>query len=211
MRRAALVALVVCGAIASPAAAHEGNPNFESLVTAVDGQPGLTAEILNGDDRLLLVNETGRTVVVEGYDGEPYARLRADGTVEVNRRSPARYLNSDRFGQTDVPDFADPQAEPVWAEVGRGGRYEFHDHRIHWMTQADPPQVKDKSERTRVQDWVVPLDTGAVRGTLWWRGDGGGAPVAMFAGLAAFALLAAGFVVLVRRRRSRAGAGSEAW
>jgi hypothetical protein len=208
--------LMLCGALAAPAAAHEGNPNFESLVTGVTGVPGLKAEVLNGDDRLLLINEGRQTIVVEGYDEEPYARLRADGVVEVNDRSPARYLNDDRFGQVDVPDGADPEAEPEWRAVGRGGRFEFHDHRIHWMTKTDPPQVEDRSQRQKVNDWTVPVrvsgaGAGAVRGTLWWRGDGGGAPVAMFAGLAAFALLSVLLVVVVRRRRSRVPAGREAW
>jgi hypothetical protein len=210
MRRTALLTLILCGALCAPAPAHEGNPNYESLVNAVRGVPGLTAEVLNGDDRLLLVNEGPRTVVVEGYDDEPYARLRADGVVEVNRRSPATYLNDDRFGQVDVPATADPQAPPRWRTVGRGGRFEFHDHRIHWMAGSVPPQVRDdRSERQKVNDWTVPIraegsGAGAVTGTLWWQGSGGGAPVAMFVALGVFALLGVALVVVVRRRRAAA-------
>jgi hypothetical protein len=219
MRRPALVlALALCGALAAPALAHEGNPDFESLVTAVEGAPGVKAEILNGDDRLLVVNEGSSTVVVEGYDSEPYARLRPDGTVEVNRRSEATYLNEDRFGDVPLPAAVDNRAAPRWKVVGRNGRFEFHDHRMHWMSKTDPPQVRsDRSARQRVFDWTVPLrvgerGSGAIRGTLWWRGDGGGAPVAMFAGLGAFALVALGFVLVVRRRRSSsAGSEAEAW
>jgi hypothetical protein len=226
MRRVALLMLIVSGVLAAPALAHEGNADFESLVTSAGGVPGLRAEVLNGDDRLLLVNDGSRTVVVRGYDDEPYARLRPDGTVEVNRRSEATYLNDERFGDVRVPAIADNAAEPDWRVVSRTGRFEFHDHRIHWMAQGDPPKVTDKSERQKVFDWSVPLRVegggpAAVRGTLWWRGEGGGAPVGMFAGLAAFALLGLLMVVVVRRRRraaaarpaSEAGApeGREAW
>lgn len=214
LRRLALatVALTVSvsAAGAAPALAHEGNPNFESIVTSVDGIPGLKAEILNGDDRLLFVYRGTEPLVIEGYKGEPYARIDADGTVSVNTRSEATYLNDDRFGQVDVPAVADVKAEPEWKPVGKGGRFEFHDHRMHWMSQGDPPLKADKAERQKVFDWSVPVkvegaaSAGAVRGTLWWRGEGGGAPVAMFAGLGVFVLLAVVFVVVVRWRR---GAG----
>jgi hypothetical protein len=221
MRRTALVTLAITAALVPIAGAHGGNADFESLVTSVEGVPGLRAEVLNGDDRLLVVNRGGRTVTVRGYDEEPYARLRPDGTVQVNRRSEATYLNDDRFGQVDVPDFVDNNAPPQWRTVGRTGRFEFHDHRIHWMTRNDPPQVRDKGRRRKVLDWSVPVEAegrsaGAVRGTLWWRGSGGGAPVAMFAGLGAFALLGTALVVVVRRRRTSAAAdgrerAGEAW
>ena len=212
MRRAALSAIALLAALAAPASApaHQGDPNFESIVTAVEGAPGVKASILGGDDRVLIVNTGAETVTVAGYDGEPYARVRADGTVEVNRRSPATYLNDDRYGEVQVPAEASKDAEPRWEVVGRNGRFEFHDHRMHWMSRTRPPQVRDESERTRIFDWTVPLRVGertaAIRGTLWWRGTGeGGAPVAAFVGLGVFALLGAVAVVVVRRRRRAAG------
>jgi MYXO-CTERM domain-containing protein len=78
------------------------------------------------------------------------------------------------------------------------------------MSSVPPKQVTDKSKRTKVFDWKVPLQVGgtatAVDGTLFWQPTGGGgAPVGAYAGLAAIALLGLGTVALVRRRR-RAGA-----
>jgi len=87
------------------------------------------------------------------------------------------------------------------------------------MSTIAPQQVKDKSKRTKVFDWKVPLQVGgtdgAVNGTLFWAGTGGGAPIGAYAGLAAIALLGLGAVVLVRRRRSElqpvGTAEAEAW
>lgn len=225
MRRAALALLVLFAVLATPAAAHEGNADFESLVTADTGVPGLRAQVLNGDDRLLLINEGEQTITVLGYDEEPYARLSPDGTVEVNRRSEATYLNEERLGNAPVPPEADNDAEPRWQVVNRRGRFEFHDHRIHWMAEGDPPSVRaDRGERQKVFDWSVPLRSGqttaAVRGTLWWRGAGGGPPAAAYPLLAVLVLGSLVAVVLVRRRRRRGAAegpvesttaGKEAW
>ena len=71
-------------------------------------------------------------------DAKPYAQLLADGTVEVNTNSEAYYLNEDRLGETAVPK--DLPAEPEWKQVSKSGRFEWHDHRAHWMGKGDPPQ-----------------------------------------------------------------------
>jgi hypothetical protein len=214
---AALLAL----ALAPAASAHQGNPNYRSVIDAVSPKvSGVSLEVLNLDDRLELRNTSGRTVVVEGYNGEPYARLLADGTVQVNRRSPAFYLNDDRFAQVKVPATAKPSATPQWQLVDKAGRFEWHDHRIHWMSEVPPKQATDKSERTKVFDWKVPVrvgaERGAVTGTLFWQPTaGGGAPVAAIAGFGVIVVLGAAAVVVVRRRRAAAerapGAEVEAW
>ena len=111
--------------------------------------------MLNLDDRIQLRAEPGHEVVVLGYEDEPYLRFGADGTVDVNERSPAYYLNQDRFGEVEVPPDADPAAEPRWAEVAAAGTYDWHDHRIHYMAEGTPPQVTDESVETKVFDWAV--------------------------------------------------------
>jgi hypothetical protein len=215
----ALLALLVVPAVAL---AHEGNPNYLSQVDAITpATPGVTVEVLNRDDRLLLHNTSGKDVVIEGYDGEPYARVRADGTVEVNTRSEAYYINEDRFANVEVPDGIDGKGPPEWKEVGRTGRFEWHDHRAHWMGKTTPPQVTDTSVRTKVFDWKVPLEIdgtrGSIGGTLFWTPlPGGGPPVVAILGAAALliACCIAVFVVRYRRRtgdEERATREAEAW
>jgi LPXTG-motif cell wall-anchored protein len=218
-RRIALTAAlcaVAAGIPATPALAHAGNPNYESLVNGVTPAiPGFTVDVLNGDDRLEVQNAGRTTITIGGYDKEPYVRMSPGGKVEVNVRSPAYYLNQDRTDDTRVPASADSRAAPQWRVVSRNGRYEFHDHRIHWMARSIPQQVKDKAKRTRVVDWHVPVRTaagasGAINGSLFWRGSGPGAPTGAFLALGAIVLLGGGAVILVRRRRAADGAGPTA-
>jgi hypothetical protein len=83
-------ALVPLALAAAPAAAHEGNPSYRSVVRAiVPPTEGLSAQVLDHDDALLLVNRSGETVVVLAPGGVPYARLLADGTVQLNEHAPA--------------------------------------------------------------------------------------------------------------------------
>ena len=198
-------------AVAAPAIAHEGNPNYSSEVSAIaPALPGLEARVLNHDDRIELVWTGAGTLVVEGYRGEPYLRFGPDGRVEVNRRSPAAYLNEDRFAQVEVPGRADHHAEPEWQTVASGGRYDWHDHRIHWMNEDTlPPQVEDEGQRTKVFDWRLPLAAGAtsvaVRGKLTWLGtDDSGFPLAAAISLLAAAGAGMAVVLFVRRRRRAA-------
>jgi hypothetical protein len=164
-------------------------------------------QVLNYDDRLQLINRSGKTVVVGGYDGEPYIRLLADGSVAVNRNSPALYLNEDRYGDVSVPPSARKDAAPVWKEISRTGRYEWHDHRIHYMAKGTPPQVKDRNERTKIFAWRVPIQVGdrpvQLRGDLFWQPQGGGLPRGALLGLAALVFGGIAFVEVVRRRRRR--------
>jgi hypothetical protein len=207
------VVIVVAGALllgAPAAVAHQGSPNFLSQVDA--SPPGVTVTVLSRDDRLLLQSDGGHTVVIEGYSEEPYARIEPDGTVSVNTDSEAYYINEERDGQVPVPAAADSKGEPRWKEVSQTGRFEWHDHRMHWMSEGDPEQVKDKSVRTRVFDWKVPVEIDgkpdAIRGTLFWTPTAGGSvPWALIVGLtvAAIAVLA-GVTVLRHRRRP-----AEAW
>lgn len=220
MRRSALLATLALGATAAPAVAHEGNPDFESLVTHTPDVAGLRVQVVNGDDSLQLVDDGLReTLVVVGYEDEPYVRFRPGGVVEVNRNATATYLNTERYEGADVPDGIDPKAAPRWKVAARNGRFVFHDHRIHWMNEQDPPKIADRSKRQKVFDWKVPLRAGAreatIDGTLFWRGSSAEAPLAAYVGGGVLILGSILLVPLVRRRRRRAatetGPTEEAW
>jgi hypothetical protein len=194
---------------------ESGNPindqgssyNYRSLITSVAPDvPGLGLEVLEFADRLVLSNHTGRTVTVYGYEGEPYARVQADGAVEVNTASPAYYLNQNFYGQVTVPPSASAHASPRWTVVDRTGQFEWHDHRIHWMSPVPPAQVKDRSKRTKIFDWEVPIQVGAqmgaVNGQLFWvPEEGTKTSVAAIVALVAIVLAGLAFVLFVRRRR----------
>jgi len=201
--------------------AESGNPindqgsnyQYRSNITKVTPDvPGLGLQVLEFADRMLLTNHTGQTVTIFGYSGEPYARVLANGTAEQNVRSPATYLNTNFYGDVTVPPVANASAPPKWEVVDRTGQFEWHDHRIHWMSPVTPPQVKDKSKLTLIFDWQVPIAVGArkgeIEGQLFWTPESSKAPTAAIVIGALIVVAGLLFVLFVRRRRSRTAAAS---
>lgn len=217
--RALLVACVALALAAPVACAHGGDANYRSVIDAVTPRaPGVEVEVLNYDAELELSSD-GHEVTIYGYEDEPYARVLADGTVQVNQRSPATYLNEDRYASVKVPEAADPEAPPRWQTVDRTGRFVFHDHRMHYMAEGTAPQVEDESRGTKVFDYEVPIaidgERGEIAGTLYWVGPEDTSKLP-FVVAGAVILLGGGALVLVaRRRRDRGDAGGaeggEAW
>jgi hypothetical protein len=214
-RRRALLQSAVAAAVAvlalSPGAgAHGegGSLGFRSTVTGVTPQAaGVSATVLDFDDRLRVVNDSGRQLVVLGYEGEPYLAFR-DGAVHLNMNSPATYLNDDRFGQVALPSRADPKAEPDWEQVASREAFEWHDHRIHWMSQTLPPKVRAAvDERHHIFDWSVPtrLDGRAltISGSLDYEPPPRGRPTILIGALVVIALGGAGAIWLRKRRIRR--------
>lgn len=205
---AILLALVVALGAPAGAVAHGGDANFRSVVTSVTpGGTGVQARVLNYDAELELTAPRGRAVTIFGYEGEPYARILADGTVQVNQRSAATYLNEDRYGSVRVPRSVDPEAPPRWRTVEGKGRFVFHDHRMHYMAEGTPPQVSDEGARTKVFDYSVPIavdgERGEVAGTLYWVGPEDASVLPVILASVAVLLGGAGLVLVVRRRRRR--------
>ena len=164
--------LVACAAVSAVGAApapialaesgkpaHEsGNPindqgsnyHYRTYVRSITPHaPGLSVEVLEFADRLLLRNNTGKVVTVYGYEGEPYARVQPGGTVEQNVNSPAMYLNTNFYGIASVPAHASAGARPQWETVDRTGQFEWHDHRIHWMSPTVPRPSRTRNARRR--------------------------------------------------------------
>jgi len=208
---AALLALVALLFAAPVALAHEGNPNYRSVVKGVTpATNGASFEILNFDDRVLLHNTSGKDIEVFDYENGPYAQVKADGTVLLNTNSKAYYLNEDRQGQSAVPQ--NLGSEPNWKEQSKSGRFEWHDHRMHWMGSGDPPNLKDKGKETLINDWSIPIAVGGqkgeVTGTLTWvPEDSGGLPIGAIFGFAALLIVLSIAVFIVRRRRSSEDGG----
>jgi hypothetical protein len=199
---------------ASPINDQGSSYHYRSNITSVTPNvPGLGLQVLEFADRMLLTNHTGQTVTIYGYSGEPYARVLANGTAEQNARSPATYLNTNFYGEVKVPPTASPNAPPQWVVVDRTGQFEWHDHRIHYMSPALPPQVKDKGKRTLVFDWQVPIEVGShkgnVDGQLFWTPENSKASVAVIVLGALIVVAGLLFVLFVRRRRARSAVAGE--
>jgi hypothetical protein len=193
---------------------ESGNPindqgssyHYRTYITSITPKvPGLSVEVLEFADRLLLRNHTGQTVTVYGYSGEPYARVLPDGAAEQNARSPAVYLNTSFYANVTVPPSANASAPAKWAAVDRTGQFEWHDHRIHWMSPVTPPQVRDTSKRTKIFDWSVPIkigaQAGAINGELFWVPESSKVPAGAIGALVAIVIAGVLIVFFVRRRR----------
>jgi hypothetical protein len=231
VRLATVVALLT---LLAPAVAQAaGEPSTENYQTKLDSiRPdvkGLAVTTEGGDRYLVVRNDTGKVVLVLGYDDEPYLRFLPNGEVQANASSPAKYLNAIRFGTADsvtIPPSALASTKVKWEKVAGNGTYKWFDHRIHWMEKDPPSVVTDESKRTKIFDWKVPAKVAGTPvtlvGTLSWvptpSSSSGGISSGAIAALVGGALvLLAGVALLLRRRRpvaarpEREKAGKEAW
>jgi hypothetical protein len=190
------IAAVVVGTLAVGDAAAP--TDYRTTVVAVTPPTdSIEVEVVGGDAFLQLAVDPGTTVMVVGYQGEPYLRFRADGVVLENQRSPTTYLNESRYGTT-APPGADPELPADWVPVGEDGRYAWHDHRAHWMSQEPPPHALPGD---RILESSIPLRVNGVDVSVEvatdWLPSPSRVPLYVGAGVAA-ALVA---VALVLRRR----------
>ena len=116
-----------------------GPTDFQSSVVSIDpATPQIHPSIIGGDSFLRLRVDRGTEVDVLGYRSEPFIRFLADGTVEENRASASYLISKSRLGDDLPADFVD-DAPPQWHTVADDGDYSWHDHRMHWMSNSDPP------------------------------------------------------------------------
>ncbi|HEX3324490.1 MAG TPA: hypothetical protein VHR65_05060 [Solirubrobacterales bacterium] len=203
---AVIAALLVLIPAPSALAHAGGNPNYRSVIDRVTpNAPGVHFEVLAYDAYFELRDQHGHEVLIYGYEGEPYARVLKDGTVQVNERSPAYYLNDTRYPTAEVPAIANPKAPPKWKAVGSDGTFLWHDHRMHYGSTAIPPQVTDQHRKTKVYDYEIPLridgQKGAIDGTLYWVGSPNPSKLPFIVGGAAFLVVGGALVLFLRRRR----------
>jgi hypothetical protein len=225
MSRARWVAALAAFALLVPAAvasAHGGNPNYRSVIDGVTPKMNeVQFQVLDYDSYMQLLDQHGHEVTIYGYSGEPYARILKNGTVEVNQRSPATYLNDNRFAEVKVPPIADAEAKPLWKKVDESGTFLWHDHRMHYMSQSLPPQVHDKGVKTKIFGYAIPISVdghkGDIKGTLFWVGAAGTSKLPFIIAAIVIVLGGGALVLFVRRRRHSdepnepAKTGTEAW
>ncbi|KAG1648659.1 putative copper-binding protein [Nymphon striatum] len=164
-------------------------------------------EIIGGDAFVRLTQLEPIEIIVVGYQGEPYLRFLPNGQVLENRRSPAVWLNQERYGTEDeLPDYVDPESPPQWVQVAEGGAFAWHDHRSHWMNPQQPPGAVAGDV---ILEATVPLDVDGnrvvvtVESTLLSRPSWFPPLVGIVAGLALAALIAKAGRFRTRRCRTR--------
>jgi hypothetical protein len=168
VRRALAAGALGALAVAASAAGHDGPgpvmPGFKATIKGLSpGMRGVTVRVLGGEDRLWLRNTSGKELTVLGYEGEPYLRITPEGVFR-NRRSPATYLNAERWARVVVPPEAHAGARPLWKRIAKSRAWAWHDHRIHWMNTAPPREViEDRASPHHIFDWAVPTRVGAQR------------------------------------------------
>jgi deferrochelatase/peroxidase EfeB len=195
----AVTAVVLVFGPATPAIAHDvggvGATDFRTALTwLTPSVPGVSLRVIENGSRLELRNDTRTDLVVEGYAGEPYAKVGPAGAF-VNADSPATYLNADRFSVTAVPASADVAAPPVWNRVDMQPIFRWHDHRTHWMLTTLPPVVaSDPTAYHHISSWTIGFTYGKQKltaaGSLDWVPGPSPWPWLVFMGLIAGGLLA---------------------
>ena len=135
----ALTTIVAALALPATAAAHgpvdPAASSYEARVSQVPA--GLTAKVIDGDQRLWLRVDPRRTVVVLDYQGAPYLRFSRRG-VQVNKASAMFYLN--QVPAQTPPLRTGPRVAPIWSLVSSGHTYGWHDGRLHALaTTVLPP------------------------------------------------------------------------
>jgi hypothetical protein len=206
MRRI-VVTVVIAAALlmagATPAFAHSvagaGATNYRTTLRTVSPKmAGLSVRIIESGSRLEASYTGPGDVLVIGYQEEPFLRIGARGVFE-NLRSPATYINKTRNGLTPPTD-TDPKAAPVWRKVSSGHVARWHDHRIHFMGNTNPPQVRAAPNKRHVitDDWKVSFvhgtTTSVARGELVWVPGPSPAPLLLLG-----AALFVGVIVGARR------------
>ncbi len=155
--RVLLGSAIVLLASAGPVGADPAGPtDYLTTIDAVEPMTeAISVRMIGGDSFFEITQLQPVHILVSGYQGEPYLRIRANGVVEENRLAPTTYLNEERYGAGEIiPDFANAKADPEWVQVATGGRYAWHDHRSHWMNEAKPP---GKGPGDTILEAVIPI------------------------------------------------------
>jgi hypothetical protein len=168
--RSALVALatavVAAGVLPATASAHVGRTppaSTDYLARISYLPPGLTAQIVDGDQAIWMRAKPSMTVIVTGLRGEPYLRFSPAG-VAVNTRSATWFL--DRVRPEAVPRQITSSTPPQWRPLTSRHSWTWSDGRLHTPALSAHPAGNAYLGR-----WVIPLVVDgrgtAIRGGLW--------------------------------------------
>ncbi len=169
MKRAlrALVAAVLIAPWLLPATAQAHGPVAPiatSYLARIGIRPaGVSAKVIDGDQRMWLQVPAAQSVTVLDYRGAPYLRYSRSG-VAVNQNSAMYYLNQ---VPTEVPPAGlRPTTPPKWSSVSSGHALSWHDGRLHALaTVAIAPGS------SYVGRWTIPLrvngHAAVIAGGLW--------------------------------------------
>jgi hypothetical protein len=132
--------------------------DYRTTITRIaPAEQGLSATIVDVGGSVQLTWTGPGVLIVKGYQGEPYLRFDPQG-IERNTRSPATYLNQNRYANVILPATADAQATPEWQRISSGHTTQWHDHRTHWMAPVLPAQVQaDPGRPHLLEQWQIPL------------------------------------------------------
>ncbi len=173
IRRAALLALLALLLRGAGRPRPRGQPELPLRRASRSRRPpkGVNVEILNFDDRVLLHNTSEQDVEIFDYENEA---LRADArpTAPSWSTRTRRPTTSTRTARASPRCRRTCRPSRQWKELSKSGRFEWHDHRMHWMGEGDPPNLTDKSVETKIDDWEIPIAVGGqkgqIAGTLTW-------------------------------------------
>jgi len=164
------VVWMLCGTLAATllfpatALAHGRNaPVATNFQARVDHLPaGVEAKVVDGDRKLWLRVPSSSTLIVLGFQREPYIRFDSAG-VELNLRSPTAYLNQPRLQYASRATSV--TARPDWKRVTSAHAYSWHENRLHALERL----VHGGDARV-VGRWSVPVELGGkvnvITGTL---------------------------------------------
>jgi hypothetical protein len=154
----------------------EYRPVLGAFRTTVDSTPPDTdVDVLDGRvPGLFLTWRGGGALVVNGIQGEPFARLTSSRT-EVNPTSETwqddQRLRGSALAATFAP--ADPKAQPRWHTESATARLTWLDRRLAYAPGVPPDDVLRSGKPTTLVEWTVPVTIdgrpGAITGTTTWQ------------------------------------------
>ena len=126
-------------------------PIATSYLAQIGSVPaGLRAQMIDGDQRLMLTVPARLSVIVLDNRGAPYLRFSAAG-VAVNHRSALYFENQTPVALAPPPGLTSA-SPPQWVPVSHAHSYQWHEGRLHALAS-----VALRPGAPVVGDWSVPL------------------------------------------------------